>query len=178
MQKNTLIAVPILIFLATGGLWYYIYSDISASKVPMTQESESMENTLLGTAVEAVEGIETEEYGENSPVLGDNPNISFPDLEREIVFYDDTTPEAQEKITKKIEDITQVLKANNDAFIYWIELGQYWKLIGDYEGTRDAWEYAGAIRPRNSLSFGNLADLYGYYIKDFSLAEKIRNNLD
>jgi len=180
MKERISILALLFIFLFAGGLIYYLYTDISSRGTISSQVGEfakdsqdkPAENTLLGTGTEVIEGIEFEEYGRNTPALSTNrADIPIPDLDREIVFYEETMPEAQEKITKRIKEITNVLKENNDAFTYWIEFGQYWKLVGDYEGARDAWEYASAIRPKNSLSFGNLGDLYGYYIRDFALAE-------
>ena len=57
-------------------------------------------------------------------------------------------------------------------FDYWIQLGLHFKFINDYEAASQAWEYASLIRPGNSLSFQNLAELYGYYMQDKKSAEK------
>ena len=51
-------------------------------------------------------------------------------------------------------------------------LGVYRKIIGDYEGAREVWEYASAIRPQNSVSFNNLGELYAYYLKNNKKAEE------
>ena len=51
-------------------------------------------------------------------------------------------------------------------------MGVYRKIIGDYEDAREVWEYAGAIRPQNSVSFNNLGELYAYYLKDNKKAEE------
>ena len=54
----------------------------------------------------------------------------------------------------------------------WIQIGILKKTIGDFEGARDAWEYAGAIEPANSLSFANLGELYWRYLHEYGAAEK------
>ncbi len=53
----------------------------------------------------------------------------------------------------------------------WIALGGIKKFFNDYEGARDAWEYAGVLYPNNSLSFVNLGNLYGFYLNNNSKAE-------
>lgn len=53
----------------------------------------------------------------------------------------------------------------------WIAVGIIKKSFNDYEGTRDAWEYAGVLYPNNALSFANLGSLYGFYLHDNEKAE-------
>ncbi len=58
-----------------------------------------------------------------------------------------------------------------DNFNSWKIIGALHKAIGNYEAARDVWEYMGIIRPENSLSFGNLGDLYMGFLVDFEKAE-------
>lgn len=51
-------------------------------------------------------------------------------------------------------------------------VGVYKKSLGDIEGAITAWEYANIIRPKNSLSFSNLAALYHYDLKQYDKAEE------
>ena len=44
--------------------------------------------------------------------------------------------------------------------------------LGDFEGAIIAYEYGNLIRPRNSLTFSNLATLYHFDFQDFEKAEK------
>ncbi|MBI4119954.1 MAG: tetratricopeptide repeat protein [Parcubacteria group bacterium] len=53
----------------------------------------------------------------------------------------------------------------------WIALGSIKKFFNDYEGAKDAWEYAGVLYPGNALSFANLGHLYGFYLGDAAKAE-------
>ncbi len=46
------------------------------------------------------------------------------------------------------------------------------KGVGDYEGARDVFIYAGQLRPQSSTSFANLADLYAYFLNDPLKAEE------
>lgn len=80
--------------------------------------------------------------------------------------------EAQkQEIYNAIGNHAKAVKENPDYFNGWINVGVLKKVIGDYTGAADAWEYAGVIRPLNSLSFANLGELYWRYIHDFPKAE-------
>lgn len=75
----------------------------------------------------------------------------------------------------------KAVKENLDYFNGWVQLGLIKKVIGDYEGARDAWEYAGMIRPLSSTPFANLGELYWRYLPHFSKSEAnfktaIKNN--
>ena len=53
-----------------------------------------------------------------------------------------------------------------------MQLGILRKFIGDYEGATIAWKQAITIRPLDWVPPNNLGDLYHYYLKNFSEAEK------
>jgi cytochrome c-type biogenesis protein CcmH/NrfG len=65
----------------------------------------------------------------------------------------------------------ELLQKNPDDFDQWLYLGVLKKGAGDYEGSRDVFLYVGQIRPRNSISFANLADLYTYFLNEPQKAE-------
>ena len=72
---------------------------------------------------------------------------------------------------RSLQNFGKAVKENPDYFEGWIHLGLLKKTIGDYEGARNAWEYAGVIRPQNSISFANLGELYWRYLHVFAQAE-------
>lgn len=78
----------------------------------------------------------------------------------------------REKLYSDINMHGRAVKENPDFFFGWIQIGLLKKIIGDYEGARDAWEYAGVIRPLNSVSFANLGELYWRYSPDYPKSEK------
>ena len=98
--------------------------------------------------------------------------IKAPDLDGPVNVTVDLPAVTVEQAKETITRLTASLKKNNDLFGDWVELGLYRRLLGDYGGAAAAWEYAGAIRPKNSVSFNNLGDLYTYQIKDKARAEK------
>ncbi len=63
------------------------------------------------------------------------------------------------------------LEKNNTSYSDWIHLGDDRKLLGDYVGASQAWEYAGLLYPLNLISFNNLGDLYSNFLHDSAKAE-------
>ena len=81
--------------------------------------------------------------------------------------------EAQKnQIYQSIRENGSAVKANPGFFTGWIQLGVMKKTIGDFEGARDAWEYASVIQPKNSLSYANLGELYWRYLREYPKSEK------
>ncbi|MBI2121763.1 MAG: hypothetical protein HYT98_01440 [Candidatus Sungbacteria bacterium] len=80
--------------------------------------------------------------------------------------------EQKEKIYGELRMHGSAVKEKPDYFFGWIQVGLLKKVIGDFEGARDAWEYAGVISPKNSVSFANLGELYWRYIPNFPKSEE------
>jgi tetratricopeptide (TPR) repeat protein len=97
--------------------------------------------------------------------------LKIPDLDREINIPSNVPESIAKSARSKIKELSAALKKNPDLFNLWMDLGSYRKAIGDYEAARDIWEYASAIRPKNSISFGNLGSLYALYLRDYEKAE-------
>lgn len=98
--------------------------------------------------------------------------IKPPSLDRPIVFPAATPPDVAEKQRLYIENLIAELEKDPGVFIKWVDLGLQWQALQDYEGAQEAWEYATALQPENSVAYGNLGNLYGYYLKDSKKAEE------
>lgn len=98
---------------------------------------------------------------------GRNPTEVRPVPEEVKLFSEDQ----KQQIYAKIEENGRAVIVNPDFFYGWIDLGLLKKTIGDFEGARDAWEYAGVIQPGNSLSFSNLGELYWRYLHVYPQSE-------
>lgn len=88
-----------------------------------------------------------------------------------------------DSLSSRVVMHARAVKENPDFLEGWLQIGLLKKVIGDFEGARDAWEYAGVIRPLNSVSFANLGELYWTYLPDYPRSEKnfltsIRNKPD
>lgn len=99
---------------------------------------------------------------------GRDPQEVRPDPKEVAVFGD----EQREKIYADIRMQGSAVKEKPEFITGWLQVGILKKVIGDYEGARDAWEYAGIIRPENSVTFANLGELYWKYLPDFPRSEK------
>ncbi|MBI4114443.1 MAG: hypothetical protein HY445_01220 [Candidatus Niyogibacteria bacterium] len=100
------------------------------------------------------------------------PEMQVPNLDRPITFPDFLPPEAIEARHNAIASIREALQGNPDQIDYWLELGILQKQLEDYEGAREAWEYAAFIRPDDARAYNNLADLHAYYLHDNQKAEE------
>ncbi len=179
MNKNIQTVLGVALVLAIAGLTgFYIYSDFSKSdnvEPPQVDVVVSAGETATSTDAVNEAGKDKGYTVEVVPIKNKTAvkaSIAAPDLDRKIVFGSDVSKDAQKIITTKINSLEDALKKDNSSLENWIDLGLYRKIAGDYEGARDAWEYVGVISPQNSLSFRNLGDLYGYYLKDSQKAEK------
>ena len=167
MQRNIILALVLGLFLA-GGIGYYIYSDVTlirkadVGELPLNLQEDNRDDV-------------EEEIADTAAPLASSKDIlavSPPDLARPVEFVGLFTPESKKQLTKQIKEISELLAQDSTLFNQWIDLALLRKTIGDYEGARQAWEYAGVIRPLNSLSFSNLGNLYGYYLKNPQKAEE------
>ena len=163
MFKITGILIVIII---TSGAGWFIYNDINKGN----SSENDVDDNLIAASVDNIPQDIKDIVIENNII---KINLAVPNLSKQIIFYNNDLPEdakilLREKITKLINN----LKENNDLFSDWLSIGVNYKIAGDYESARDAWEYVSAIRPSSSVSFSNLGDLYHYYLKDFPKAEK------
>lgn len=82
------------------------------------------------------------------------------------------TEETRKIFDQRFSEVIDRLNDNVSIFDSWIELGLRYNQVEDYDGAREAWEYASVISPSNIVSFNNLGDIYHYRFKDFKKAEE------
>jgi tetratricopeptide (TPR) repeat protein len=151
------------------GLIWFIFSDIKINVSPN-------ENTTAKDGVNTIlsENNDKEDI-EIRPIPIDNAirqELIYPDLNRPIVFPDSFPEDARIIIQNNVAALTAQLKTDPDLFNSWLDLAIQYKIIEDYKGARDIWEFLSTVSPENSVSFRNLGDLYGYYLGDNQKAEK------
>lgn len=88
------------------------------------------------------------------------------------VMSDDVTQEQEAKLRETLLTLKQAIENNPDFVNFWFDVGLIKKQVGDYRGAEAAWVKAGEIRPANSTSFGNLADLYANFLHEYDKAEE------
>lgn len=168
MKKIIFIGFVLAIFIGAG-FYYFSIQGLPLDDTSGSQSSKNIVN-ISGVSIEGDGDIKIEpiEIKNNKPVV----NIPLPNLDKEIKITNEMSDEAKKIAIAKIQDLSSQLKKDSDNLENWLVLGVYRKTIGDLAGAKDIWEYAGAIRPQNSVSFNNLGELYAYYLKDSQKAEE------
>lgn len=103
--------------------------------------------------------------------VDEKTSIKVPDLNRPLNFPAGSSPDFKVIIEQKIADNIKKLKNDPSLVDEWISLGINRKIAGDYQGAREAWEYAAILSPNDGVIFTDLSDLYGYYLRDNVKAE-------
>lgn len=107
------------------------------------------------------------------PVLpADSLKSQMPDLSRPVVVTSNIADDLRVQFTQEIKTLSTSLKEDFNHLDLWLQVGILRKFIGDYEGARQAWEFANLGWPQNAISFNNLGELYGFYLKDYPKSEK------
>ncbi len=151
----------IIVVLAFAVAGFFIWRDVN-SLSPETQNTE-LNSQSNESPVRATDG--------QNPVLT-KETLKIPDLDRPIKISSNLNDDEKKRATSDIQEVSGILKGNHDYFDGWLQLGILRKMIGDYEGAVEAWNFAGVIRPKSTIPFANLADLYAYYIRDNKKAEE------
>jgi tetratricopeptide (TPR) repeat protein len=162
-KKQTAISslVVFVVLLVLAG--FYIYNDIN-KKGGASSNPSTTNTTANNEPAYTIDQVPIEK--------GKTVTTKVPDLNRQVIFKADVPSETKKVIIDNIARLVANLKGDNTRFNDWLDLGIQYKIAGDYEGARDAWEYASALSPLNYISFSNLGDLYTNYLKNYSKAEE------
>ena len=180
ITKTQKIIGGIIILVALLGL--YIVFDKRAKSV---ENSQAIATTTVDTATTTTTGgVQVNSQGTGGYTIEQVPLSEgvgvpqpIPNLKAQVIFSADPslTPEIKTAIQQKISGLQTLLLKNPKDFDSWINLGIYQKMAGDYNSTIASWQYAGKLSPTNFISFGDLGDLFAYFLKDTTSAEKYYN---
>ena len=163
-----LVGGVVLLGLAGG---YYVWQARSSS-------SSANPSTLPQVSVPTI-GVSSSAQTVNTPngsyTIEEVPaaNIpAHPSIHRALTFAGDFSTDQQASITASIKVLEDRLKQDAADPGTWTNLGAIRKIIGDFEGAKQAWEYVAILSPKNTTPLYNLADLYGNFLKQYGTAEK------
>lgn len=122
--------------------------------------------SLKGKTSESI-GPRGLKIGKYPPYEGRDPGEFRPVPEEVKLFNEDQ----KNQIYISIKNSSKKVKERPDFLEDWLQIGILKKMIGDFEGARDSWEYAGVVSPLNSVSFANLGELYWRYLHDYPKSE-------
>ena len=164
----------ILISLITIGILVILVINFTkVGEAPVTSENNNASTTT--TKIPGTD-ISVDNNGGNYtitqvPVEGSKP-VPIPDLNRPITFNSalNLSDEAKKILTDSISNLQNSLKKDPKNIGNWILLGTNYKITGDYAGAVLYWKYASDVS-NDSVSLGNLGNLYAYYLKDNAMSE-------
>jgi len=182
MNKNKLIFI-IFISLVVGGVSYFISKDVFTKSGPdltLNLEENIAENIKSASStIKAIEGSNLAIEGEGDFKVNpikieeekklDSEGAAL--LDRVAQPISNIDQGSAERALEKISEISISLREDPENVENWLVLGVYRKIIGDYQGAADVWNYVGGISPDNYVSYNNLGELYAYYLKDNTKAE-------
>lgn len=96
----------------------------------------------------------------------------IPNLDVPVIKNVDLSEDIKVILAGNIKRYSDLLKKDPTSYDNWINLVLQLKIANELGRTRDAWEYASKLSPTSIVSFVNLGDLYGYYLKQPKLAEE------
>ena len=99
-------------------------------------------------------------------------SIAYPALDRPYTLPPSITGEAATLMRERIALAISTLKKNPADVGAWLQLAIYRKQVHDYEGARDIWEFLVLNGGGNAVVYGNLGNLYHFYLKDYPKSEK------
>lgn len=173
-MKNLKIIIFLIFALVVFGLaGFFIYKDFKKAREPAPEfpanlnlsnsEQKKNENQTIG---------ETKNKQQSTPAVVEKISAKVPDLSKPIEVKAELSEKTKKQALSEIKTLIETLKKDYNSFDAWIQLGLLRKLLGDYEGAREAWEFASFVRPESYIPFHNLGFLYWQYLKDFKKSEQ------
>ena len=165
------LAGALLWSIRTGPLW------VRESGTPMPPSSPASDTsaTSSGEAKVVVSpGIDIDyEYATQTPAMPEREttlSASAPSLNRTIVIPASFSPADASLIKESIAKLVESIKKSPENGALWAEFGLKRKGIEDYEGAKEAYEYALKLMPNNAMVADSLGVIYGDYLKDYTKA--------
>ncbi len=176
MKKIKITIGIALVLIVLGISAFFLYRDFVSVKNTENQLNFSIGEKKIEEKSATTSKVMEESFVKNggqakiTPIR--NINRKIPDLSNQIVVKRELPEDLKNKTIKQVKDLSENLKKDSSYLEGWVELGLLRKLLGDYEGARDAWEYAAFLSPTFYVPFHNLGFLYWQYLKDFKESEE------
>ncbi|MFC1731275.1 tetratricopeptide repeat protein [candidate division KSB1 bacterium] len=162
-NKNTQKAVgAVIIIVLIGFVGWYIARDFSLTDT----------DTIEDGSIESL--VESGDAEVNEIPVGVDLNIDAvvrPELGRAVVMPERFSSEAIVILLNNIATLTEQLKEDSNSFHSWSDLAAQYKIIDDFEGAKEIWEFLITTAKENVGPYINLGNLYHYQLKDYEKAE-------
>lgn len=151
--------LSLLAVIAVGAVAWYLRGDLDISQ-PSVTEKMPEEKVIVK---------------QGQPILDNKEVLKAAVAEiisRPIMVSAPLSESNKKRALDKIKEITDLIEKDYNFIYPWYDLGAYRRIIGDFEGAAEAWTFATLIRPNDFVSYHNLGDLYGFYVKDYPKSEE------
>ena len=160
LSKNQKISLVVIAVVVIGLYVFFNKQMVSNTQNP----SGKVATTTSITGDYKIEAVPMSNSGLPQPM---------PDLNRPVKVSGSTSVSADALVraTEGILLMQSKLKQDPKNVMAWLDLGIYQKMAGDYEGAKISWEYVTKLAPDDFIAYGNLGNLYGYFLSDKVKAE-------
>ncbi|MES2088045.1 MAG: tetratricopeptide repeat protein [Patescibacteria group bacterium] len=162
-------ALPIILI---GAVAFYIYTDLHRPAINSLSNSETTQNIPIVASTGTSTGGYTVTMLDPKNGKPSQANVKKPDLSASVVNSSHIDDAAFKVIAQNITTLTNDLKKDSTDESKWLNLGIFRKMIGDYPAALEIFTYVSMAWPTDYIPFNNMADLYQFYLKNYSLAEK------
>lgn len=169
--------LSLLALTAVGAVYWYfqVYQELSLVQPPMIDQPLVVDQSLDQPAEEK---ISEEKVVDPKEVLR---AMAVEIISRPIMVSAPLAEADRKRAEGKIKEVSDLIRIDYDMIYAWYDLGAYRRVIGDFDGAAEAWTFGALIRPKGFISYHNLGDLYGFYVKDYPKSEEnyfksIQNN--
>ncbi len=162
MNKKTIILIAFLLsFFVLGGVFFYGYKYANLKNNDL--------NNIFRVDKSVSDSREKEhDFEERATLYQEKDQYSLDDFQNT-----GNLEEAEKKrLVEKLNKVYVLLREHEKKYPYWIEIGLIKKTLGDYTGAISAWRNAVSLSKRPVLAYGNLADLYFHYLRNYEKAEE------
>lgn len=167
MKKSLLISIILIIVISgVSTLWYFRQSKTEQMIPASVKIFEEGDTSPIAPSVQDELVISAEPrklplyQGDPIDNIGEDP------------FIQQVPADYLEKYKQELANFKKTLAKNPGDVEGWIRVGVLKKFFNNYDGARDAWEYAKIVNPEFSTPYYNLGVLYGAYLKDLIKAEE------
>lgn len=163
-RQHILIGIVTVVVLGLG-TYLYFHRGIAA---PATSATDTANTSSATSSTPSGEVGMTVNGNGNTIHLG----AAMPSFTRPLSFASGVQENVKGALSAQFADVTAQLAKNSNQMDLWLLLGTLRKMGGDYQGAIEDWNYV--AQNGNAISYvayGNLADLYVNFVKDYPKAE-------
>ena len=165
-MKKGLILLIVLV-LVSGVFWLWFFRQSKIEQTAQTPAGVYENSDVSPAALNAQDSPTSVELGKLSSYTGDPIDNIGNDP-----FIQQVPADYLEKYKQELANFKKTLTENPGDAEAWARVGVLKKFFNNYEGARDAWEYAKIVNPEFSTPYYNLGGLYAGYLKDNLKAEE------